>query len=83
MAMGKAVVSTSIGAEGINVKSGKNIMLADDPEAFFQAVKQCVENEALCKNLGENAKDLIEEDHNNKKLIRKLEDFYQSILSDQ
>lgn len=80
MAMGKAVVSTSIGAEGINVENGKNIMLADDPKAFFEAVKQCVESKDLCDTLGANARELIRNDHNNQKLIRKLESFYQSIL---
>jgi glycosyltransferase involved in cell wall biosynthesis len=83
MAMGKAVVSTTIGAEGINVTNGKNIMLADDPDAFFDAVRKCVEDEAFCSNIGRNAKELIKTDHDNKKLITKLEGFYQSILSKQ
>lgn len=81
MAMGKAVVSTSIGAEGIHAESGKNIMLADDPEAFYDAVKKCVENKEFCHSLGKNARELIRSDHDNQKLIRKLEAFYQSILS--
>ena len=80
MAMGKAVVSTSIGAEGIDVENGRNIMLADDPDAFFEAVKQCVDNKEFCDSLGTNAKVLIRHDHDNQKLIRKLESFYQSIL---
>jgi len=79
MAMGKAVVSTSIGAEGINVEHEKNIMLADDPESFYQAIKKCVESRQYCSELGENARQLIEKDHDNKKLIKKLEMFYQSI----
>lgn len=38
MAMGKAVVSTSIGAEGLNVRSGRDLILADDPAAFAEAI---------------------------------------------
>lgn len=38
MAMGKALVSTSIGAEGLAVKSGHDLLLADDPSAFADAV---------------------------------------------
>jgi polysaccharide biosynthesis protein PslH len=38
MAMGKAVVSTSIGAEGLDVHNGRDILLADDANAFEQAV---------------------------------------------
>lgn len=80
MAMGRAVVSTSIGAEGIHVESGKNIMLADDPQSFFKAVKQCVERREFCESLGREAKSLIRSDHDNQKLINKLESFYNSIL---
>jgi polysaccharide biosynthesis protein PslH len=38
MAAGKAVVSTSIGAEGLDVHHGKDIILADDAKAFAEAV---------------------------------------------
>lgn len=38
MATGKAVVSTTIGAEGLDVRHGKDIMLADDPRSFAQAI---------------------------------------------
>src|SRR5258708_35841640 len=34
MAMGKAVVSTSLGAEGLPVRNGENVILADEPESF-------------------------------------------------
>lgn len=81
MAMGKAVVSTTIGAEGINVESGRNIMLADDPEAFYGAVKKCVDDQNFCESLGKEARELIRNQHDNEKLIQKLEAFYHSILS--
>ena len=38
MAMGKAVVSTTIGAEGLPVTDGEHVLLADDPESFARAV---------------------------------------------
>ncbi|MFL5640126.1 MAG: glycosyltransferase, partial [Gemmatimonadaceae bacterium] len=38
MAMGKAVVSTTIGAEGLPVTSGRDVVIADEPERFAQAV---------------------------------------------
>jgi len=38
MAMGKAVVSTSVGAEGLQVQSGRDLILADSPEAFAEAI---------------------------------------------
>jgi len=38
MAVGKAVVSTTVGAEGLDVHPGRDILLADDQENFAQAV---------------------------------------------
>lgn len=38
MAVGKAVVSTSIGAEGLDVQSGRDLILADDANSFAEAV---------------------------------------------
>lgn len=38
MAMGKAVVSTTVGAEGLPVTGGEHIMLADEPRSFSRAV---------------------------------------------
>jgi glycosyltransferase involved in cell wall biosynthesis len=38
MATAKAVVSTTIGAEGLDVENGRDIILADNPETFAQAV---------------------------------------------
>jgi polysaccharide biosynthesis protein PslH len=38
MAVGKAVVSTSIGAEGLDVQSGRDLILADDAQSFAEAV---------------------------------------------
>ena len=81
MAAGKTVISTTIGAEGINVENGKNILLANNPNDFYEAIKKCVLNILFCNKLGNNARQLIEADHNNLKLIKRLESFYEEILS--
>ncbi len=80
MIAGKAVISTTIGAEGINVENGKNILIADTPQDFADAVKSVVADEALCRSLGENARKLIEREHDNQKLIARLEKFYHEII---
>ena len=38
MAMGKAVISTSIGAEGLDVQSGRDLLLADNADTFADAI---------------------------------------------
>jgi polysaccharide biosynthesis protein PslH len=47
MAMGKALVSTSIGAEGLDIESGRDLLLADDPGAFAEAVLLLLRNPGI------------------------------------
>src|SRR5487761_790771 len=47
MAAGKAVVSTSVGAEGLDVHHGKDIVLADDPGDFAASVVELIRNAGL------------------------------------
>jgi len=81
MAAERAIISTSIGAEGINIENGKNILIADTPEEFFKCIKKCVSNEVFCRELGQNARQLVVRDHSNQQLILKLEKFYHQIIS--
>lgn len=81
MAAGRAVISTTIGAEGIQVTHGKNILIADNPTEFLQAIAQCVASRDFCEQLGKNARQLIETDHSNNSLMKKLVAFYQQIIS--
>ncbi|HEY9403723.1 MAG TPA: glycosyltransferase family 4 protein, partial [Pyrinomonadaceae bacterium] len=46
MAAGKAVVSTTIGAEGLDVRHGENILLADDAESFARDLVRLLGDEA-------------------------------------
>ncbi len=80
MALGKTIISTSIGAEGINYKNGRDILIADTPEEFAKAVSTCLKDEVYCRSVGKNARKLIENDHNISKIIGKLEGFYERII---
>ncbi|MCX7983460.1 MAG: glycosyltransferase family 4 protein [Bacteroidetes bacterium] len=61
MAKGLAIVSTSIGAEGIEVQDGEHIFLADTPEEFTDKVVLLLNSPSLCYELGRNARKLVEE----------------------
>ncbi len=80
MALGKAVVATTIGAEGIACTNGKEIMLADTPEDFARAIERLWNDPEFCKEVGDNAAELIARDHDNEKIIEKLTAFYGEIL---
>lgn len=61
MAMGKAVVSTTIGAEGLEVSPGENILLADEPEEFADCIVGLLENPARRAALARAARRVVEE----------------------
>ncbi len=58
MAMGKAIVSTSVGCEGLNVTDGKDISIGDTPEDFADRVVHLLNNPKQRERLQRNARDL-------------------------
>ena len=52
-AMGKPVVSTTIGCEGLEAVDGRNILIRDDPKAFAKALVAVLEDGALAERLGQ------------------------------
>ena len=61
MAMGKAVVSTSVGAEGLPVQHDENIILADGPEDFARCVVGLMKETEARIALGSSARRLVEQ----------------------
>lgn len=59
-AMGKAVVSTSIGCEGLDAVDGYNILIRDDPQSFAHAVLDVLTNTTLRESLAANARTTAE-----------------------
>lgn len=78
MALGKAVVSTSIGAEGIQIENGHNILIADEPSKMASAINQLVEDVFFTLKIGANARVCIEEKYDNRKIIQKYCDWLNS-----
>ena len=59
MAMGKAVVSTTVGAEGLPVVSGEHVVLADEPRSFSRAVVRLLRDRERRRQLEEAARGLV------------------------
>jgi glycosyltransferase involved in cell wall biosynthesis len=60
MAVGTPVVTTSKGAEGLDVEHGENILIADSPEAFAKAVLRVLDDFVLRARLAANGRRLVE-----------------------
>jgi len=80
LAMGKAVVSTSVGCEGIDVENGRNICVADTEEEFAERIIELLEDESKRKKLGENGLNLVREKYQWERIAERIEDEYNKIL---
>jgi glycosyltransferase involved in cell wall biosynthesis len=80
MALGKTIISTSIGAEGIPATNRLNILIADSPEEFISTIKSCIDNFQQCREIGANARKFIEEHYSNEAVGRQLGIFYKALL---
>jgi sugar transferase (PEP-CTERM/EpsH1 system associated) len=76
MAMKKAVISTSIGCEGLNVQHNKNILIADNPQQFANLVIRAINNQPLRLKLGENGRKLVESEYDWKICAEKMEQVF-------
>lgn len=79
MALGKVIISTTIGAEGIHCESRKNIILADTPEDFAKSICECLANPDFCDEIGKNAKQLIKKEYSNDLISKKMISFFEDL----
>lgn len=80
MAMGKAIVSTKLGAEGIEAVSGRDFLVEDQPKAFADAVSRLLADPDLAARIGQSARHVAVQRYSWSSAARKLEDFYRHIL---
>lgn len=80
MALGKCQVSTTIGAEGVKVENGHDILLADTPEEFARQIFDALSSPERVDEIGANARITIEENYGNEALGKRLINFYENQL---
>lgn len=80
MALGKTIISTTKGAEGINYTDGKNILIADTAQAFAEKISYLINNKNSCEEIGRNAKNLFLEKYSYLKIAEEVNVFYKSLL---
>lgn len=79
MEAGRAIVSTTVGAEGIPVKHGEDILLADSPDTFATCIVELMSDNALRERLGRNARAKVTDAYDNRRLTRELVGFYDAL----
>lgn len=81
MAMGKAIVSTSRGVEGIACRDGREVIIAERAEAFAAAIVSLMRDPSRARELGMNARQLAVSSYDWRLLIPKFEEVYDSTVA--
>jgi len=80
MAMGKAIVSTTLGAEGIEAVPQRDILIENEPAAFADAVNQLLANPDRAAEIGQSARRVAVERYAWRGAAKTLEAFYRRVL---
>ena len=77
---GMPIVSTSIGAEGIEIAEGENILIGDTPEALAEAVVRVLKEPALGERLRSQGRAWVEEHYHWRNVYPAWEDIYARLI---
>jgi glycosyltransferase involved in cell wall biosynthesis len=81
-AFGKPIVSTRLGAEGIEMRDGREISLRDDPNSFAEACLRLLTDPALCEQLGAAAHATAVRHYDRTKVVRLIQRYLKNEDSD-
>ena len=79
MALGKTVITTRVGAEGILYDEEVNVIIAENIAKMVEAIRAINENPQIAVRIGQAARKLVEEQYDNRKIIARLLMFYEEI----
>src|SRR5215831_15805744 len=74
MAMAKPIVSTTIGAEGLPFKNGREICLADDPRDFASTVIELLDNPERRRSIGTAARSIVVHEHGWDRVVDRVQE---------
>lgn len=81
MAAGVPVVSTSIGAQGVNGHDGEHYLIADEPGDFANAITRCLSDTGLQSSLSEHAASFARDHFDIRQTTARLLEFYNTLRS--
>ena len=79
--MGLPVISTTLGAEGLDVRDGEHLLIADTAKDFAEAIAKVFHNPELADRLSENGRKLVCEQYSWEVVGDRLLDIYRHDLS--
>lgn len=82
-AYGKSIVSTRIGAEGLEMTDGRDFLLRDRPQDFAAACIELLQNDTLCHSLGTAARSAAIRHYDRSNIVRQIQQQFQSHVQAQ
>jgi glycosyltransferase involved in cell wall biosynthesis len=82
MALGKVVVTTSLGLEGIEAKNKKQVLIANDTKEFVQVFDFCYQLNGELEMMGRNAQSFVTQRYDPTEIAERLVETYASLMSE-
>ncbi len=79
MALGKTVITTMVGAEGILYEEDVHLIIAENKAKMAETIRRVNENPAMAVEIGKAARQLVEDIYDNRKITARLLLFYSQI----
>ncbi|RYU80531.1 glycosyltransferase family 4 protein [Hymenobacter persicinus] len=79
MALGKCIISTGLGSEGIFVRNGHDIILCDEPSEWVSRIRSYYRGEALHEEIGQEAARTIARLYDNRRVVESFLDLYRIV----
>jgi len=80
MALGRVVISTPIGAEGIEIANMENIIIAETSDDFIKSIDYLFRNPDGIHYISDNARITIENLYNAEEAYKELDSFFKKLL---
>ena len=80
MALGKVVLSTQLGLEGINAQHQQDVLIADSPEEIIENIAFALDDKNRLQTIGRSARDFVADNFDNRNIARRLENEYMKML---
>lgn len=80
MALGKAILATTIAAEGLGLTHGENILIADTAAEFVEQTQRCLNDPSYARKIGEKAHRFAYDNYRNASIFEKLTNHYRKLL---
>ena len=80
MALGKVVLSTSLGLEGIDARQKREVLKADSANDFIESIQFCYDKEKRLQRIGHNAREYVAEHFDNLSIAKRLAKAYEKMF---